>query len=153
MKFEKFVKSLAGAGVIYSHDDKQYLAGEKVLMAIPEGFHGVVAKNIVEMPEGIARLIDMAWKTVPCTLTRAELPTGDAKIRDAIRIFATERGLEITIDNASYSLLNSCDTLDIYPSYESEAQGDVAKALFVYKPRQDENDETEIVGLIFPTLK
>lgn len=153
MKFEKFVKSLAGAGVIYSHGDKQYLAGEKVLMVIPEGFHGVVAKNIVEMPEGIARLIDLAWKTVPCNLTRAELPTGDAKIKDAIRIFATARGLEITIDNASYTLLNGCDALDIYPAYDDETRDEVAKALFVYEPRKDENEETEIVGLIFPTLK
>ena len=151
MKFEKFVKTLGGNGVIYSYGGKKYLASGNVMMVIPDDFRGVVAENITEMPTGLAHYIDMAWKNEPCALIRAELPTGNAGIKDAIRIFENASHLEIRIDNASYTLLDKCDALDIFPEFDSETRTDSAKALVVRKPRNDDNEETDIVGFIFPT--
>lgn len=152
MKFEKFVKTLGGNGVIYSYGGKKYLASGNVMMVIPDDFRGVVAENIAEMPTTLAHYIDMAWKNEACALTRAELPTGNAGIKDAIRIFENASHLEIRIDNASYTLLDKCDALDIFPEFDSETRTDSAKALVVRKPRNDDNEETDIVGFIFPTV-
>lgn len=153
MKFEKFVKTLGGNGVIYSYGGKKYLAGGNVMMVIPEDFRGIVAENIAEMPDGLIHYINMAWKNEPCALIRAELPSGNAGIKDAIRIFETANHVELCIDNASYTLLDKCDALDIFPEFDTETLADVAKALVVRKPRNDENEETDIVGFIFPIVK
>lgn len=56
MKFEKFVKSLGAQGVIYTiPNGEKWLASQSVFMKIPETTTGILAENIVEMPDPIKK--------------------------------------------------------------------------------------------------
>jgi len=150
MKFEKFIKKLGGHGVIYTHNDVNWLASPSAMMRIPIGTKGVLSDSISEMPDGLKRFIDLSWKEEPCELTHAELPAGNSGIKDAIRFFETEQQhLSIGINNDSYTLLENGDVLSLFPEYSSDESKDIAKALIV-KRVTDAQPEAEIVGFIFP---
>lgn len=151
MKFEKFVKTLGGHGIIYRYKDTNWLASFTVLMRIPDDVSGVLSESISEMPEGLKKFIEMEWKNDPCLLTKAELPRGNSGIKEAIRIYETEHsGVVCRIDNDSYSLIDKGDILEIYPEYDSEQSVDVAKALVIRAVTPDPDEEPQIVGFIFP---
>lgn len=50
MKFEKFLKSLGGHGVIYTKGTDRWLASTTVLAKIPDSMVGVIAKRLQKFP-------------------------------------------------------------------------------------------------------
>lgn len=151
MKFEKFVKTLGGHGVIYRYKDTNWLASSTVLMRIPDNVSGVLSESISEMPEGLKSSLKWHGRTTPVCSTKAELPSGNSGIKEAIRIYETEHsGVVCRIDNDSYSLIDKGDILEIYPEYDSEQSVDVAKALVIRAVTPDPDEEPQIVGFLFP---
>lgn len=151
MKFEKFLKSQGGHGVIYTKGTDRWLANSTVLAKIPDSMLGVIAEKVLEMPEGLRCFIDNDVSNDPCELVKAIMPCADGGIKDCIRIFATEgNDIRIPIANDEYSLIDRSDLLEINRKYNSADNVFEPKALIVREFTPDPNEEAEIIGVIFP---
>lgn len=151
MKFEKFLKSLGGHGIIYTKGDERWLASSKVCAKIPETMVGVIAENIVEMPETIRKHIDCDMCNDPCELKKAIMPVADGGIKDCVRVFATENGVELALDNDEYSFVSNSDIVEIHTKFESDTESYTGVALIVREINRNPDEDPEIIGIIYPT--
>lgn len=157
MKFEKFVKSLASSGVIYSRGvdglpfNDRWLASPSVFMLIPPTVKSVTAAAIQEMPKAIDKMIDQIGHTEYAELSEAIMPCPDGGIKDCIRVFKTKNGsISIKISNDDWSLIEKSDLCEILYAYDLDTDSTVAKALLVKRYPELPDDEDELVGIIFP---
>lgn len=153
MKFEKFLKSLGGHGVIYTKGTDRWLASTTVLAKIPDNMVGVIAEKIVKMPENLKAFIDNDINNDPCDLVRAVMPIANGGIKDCIRIYADESGnIRIPIANDEHALIDRSDIKEINRSYDSVEKTFTPKALVVREYTADPEEDPQIVGIIFPVL-
>lgn len=151
MKFEKFLKSLGGHGVIYTKGADRWLATTTVLAKIPDNMLGVIAEKVVEMPEGLRCFIDNDVSNDPCELLKAVMPIADSGIKDCVRIYATESGdVRIPICNDDYALIDRSDIKEINRKYDQVERKFEAKALVIREFNANPDEDAEIVGIIFP---
>lgn len=144
MKFEKFLKSLGGHGVIFTKGDDRWLANTNIMAKIPDNMLGVIAEKVTEMPDGLRCFIDNDVNNDPCELVKAVMPIADGGIKECVRIYATEGGdVRIPVSNDAYALVESSDTTEINSRYDSMARLFEAKALVI-------REIDEITGVIFP---
>lgn len=149
MKFQKFVKSIGSEGVVYVRkNEERWLASGKVLMKIPDNIRSITADDVLEMPEGIDKIINYESFTDPCALYEAIMPEADGTIEDCVRIFATENCLAtLPICNSDYTLIERGDIVEMYVKIENVSQ--IGKALVI--KRGTVTGDTETIGIIFPT--
>lgn len=151
MKFEKFLKSLGGHGVIYTKGDERWLASSTVIAKIPENMVGVIAEKVVKMPDSLRAYIDNDINNDPCTLLKAVMPIANGGIKDCIRVYADESGtILLPIGNGEYTLINRSDILEINRVYDTGEHKFEPKALIIREYTADPDEEPEIVGVIFP---
>lgn len=151
MKFEKFLKSLGGHGVIYTKGDERWLASPTVLARIPENMVGVIAEKVVIMPDKLRAYIDNDINNDPSELVKAIMPIANGGIKDCIRVYADESGtIRLPIGNDEYSLISRSDITEINRVYNTGEHVFEPKALIVREYTSDPDEEPEIVGVIFP---
>ncbi len=150
MKFEKFVKQLGGAGVIQTRDDgSKWLASFSALMRIPDEMSGVIAESITTMPPNIDKVIRKELTGAEAILSRAIMPSGDATIKDCIRVYATPDGQKVPISNDDYSLIDpKHDVVEILSEYDLDTERLHPTALLVKEYVDMTN--TQLIGVIFP---
>lgn len=149
MKFEKFLKSLGGHGIIFTKGTERWLASTTVCAKIPTALEAVIAEKVVEMPETIRYYIDYDMYNDPCELTKAIIPIPDGGIKDCIRVYTAENGIEIPIDNNEYSLIENSDITEINIGYNGEVF--TPQVLVVRKIEKDPDKDAEIVAIIYPS--
>lgn len=143
MKFQKFVKSLGSDGVIYVRkNEERWLGFENVFMKIPDNIRSITASDILPMPESVEKVINYDSFTDPCELYKAIMPYADGAIKDCIRIYATENGMnKVGITNTDYSLIERKDYV------EETSEG---KALVIKNYPTLASEEPVTIGIIFP---
>ncbi len=151
MKFEKFLKSLGGHGVIYTKGSERWLASRKCCAKIPETMVGVIAENITEMPETIRKYIDYDICNDSCSLKQAVMPFPDGGIKDCIRVYATEDGVELPIENDEYAFIDKHDITEINTKFVEEDESYIGQALVIRQVSKDPDEYPEIIGIIYPT--
>jgi hypothetical protein len=144
MKFKKFVKSLGADGVLYNRSNgERWLTSGSIFMKVPEDIRTVTACDSAEMPSLIEDIINYDTFSQPCALVEAVMPAPDGVIKDCVRIFATENGIDKTaIANDGYALIERGDIVEMYVTEKISA--------LVIKRPVDLVDE-EIVGVILRT--
>lgn len=144
MKFKKFVKSLGADGVLYNRSNgERWLTSGSIFMKVPEDIRTVTACDSAEMPSLIEDIINYDTFSQPCALVEAVMPVPDGVIKDCVRIFATENGIDKTaIANDGYALIERGDIVEKYVTEKISA--------LVIKIPVDLVDE-EIVGVILRT--
>lgn len=144
MKFKKFVKSLGADGVLYNRSNgERWLTSGSIFMKVPEDIRTVTACDSAEMPSLIEDIINYDTFSKPCALVEAVMPVPDGVIKDCVRIFATENGIDKTaIANDGYALIERGDIVEMYVTEKISA--------LVIKRPVDLVDE-EIVGVILRT--
>lgn len=150
MKFEKFVKQLGGAGVIQTRDDgSKWLASFSALLRIPDDMNGVIAESITVMPPNIDKVIRKELSGAEAALIKAIMPTGDAAIKDCIRVYATSDGQKVPICNDDYSLIDpKHDVVEVLSEYDLDTEKLRPTALLVKEYVNLE--DTRLIGVIFP---
>lgn len=112
MKFEKFLKQVGTHGeVIERNESEKWLVCGGVGMIIPRGVDNLLGRKGPEEYGSIVNIIANAELDEPLTLVKAVLldPTGNAGA--IYRIFETELGERVGINNADYGLLEKKDLL------------------------------------------
>ena len=144
MKFKKFVKSLGADGVLYVRNNgDRWLSSGSIFMKVPEDIRTVTACDSAEMLSLVENIINYDSFTQPCMLVEAVMPGPDGVIKDCVRIFATENGIDKTaISNDGYALIERGDMVEMYVDEKISA--------VVIKRPVDLVDE-EIVGVILRT--
>ena len=144
MKFKKFVKSLGADGVLYVRENgERWLSSGSIFMKVPEDIRTVTACDSAEMLSLVENIINYDSFTQPCMLVEAVMPVPDGVIKDCVRIFATENGIDKTaISNDGYALIERGDMVEMYVDEKISA--------VVIKRPVDLVDE-EIVGVILRT--
>ena len=144
MKFKKFVKSLGADGVLYVRNNgDRWLSSGSIFMKVPEDIRTVTACDSAEMLSLVENIINYDSFTQPCMLVEAVMPVPDGVIKDCVRIFATENGIDKTaISNDGYALIERGDMVEMYVDEKISA--------VVIKRPVDLVDE-EIVGVILRT--
>lgn len=108
MKFNKFIKSCEGHGVIYKFDGELWLTCGNVMMLIPEYSKGVVADSVLPIPDYLIDVINNMNRN-ECELVEARVRTPDGKSKDIIRVFEDGDGIRFSISNTDYGLLEKSD--------------------------------------------
>lgn len=141
MKFKKFVKSLGADGILYNRTNgERWLSSGSIFMKVPEDIRTVTACDSVDMLSLVEDIINYDSFTQPCELVKAIMPVADGVIKDCIRVFATENGIDIAaIANDGYSLIERGDIVEMFTNEKVSA--------VVIKRPVDLVDE-EIVGVI-----
>lgn len=144
MKFKKFVKSLGADGILYVRENgERWLSSGSIFMKVPEDIRTVTACDSAEMLSLVENIINYDSFTQPCMLVEAVMPVPDGVIKDCVRIFATENGINKTaISNDGYALIERGDMVEMYVDEKISA--------VVIKRPVDLVDE-EIVGVILRT--
>lgn len=144
MKFKKFVKSLGADGVLYNRSNgERWLTSGSIFMKVPEDIRTVTACDSAEMPSLIKDIINYDTFSQPCALVEAVMPVPDGVIKDCVRIFATENGIDKTaIANDGYSLIERGDIVEMYVTEK-------ISALVIKRPVGLVDEE--IVGVILRT--
>ncbi len=144
MKFKKFVKSLGADGVLYVRNNgDRWLSSGSIFMKVPEDIRTVTACDSADMLSMIEDIINYDTFSQPCELVEAIMPVADGVIKDCVRIFATENGIDKTaIANDGYILIERGDMVEMYVT-------DKISALVIKRP-VDLVDE-EVVGVILRT--
>ena len=144
MKFKKFVKSLGADGILYVRENgERWLSSGSIFMKVPEDIRTVTACDSAEMLSLVENIINYDSFTQPCMLVEAVMPVPDGVIKDCVRIFATENGIDKTaISNDGYALIERGDMVEMYVDERISA--------VVIKRPVDLVDE-EIVGVILRT--
>lgn len=144
MKFKKFVKSLGADGILYVRKNgERWLSSGSIFMKVPEDIRTVTACDSAEMLSLVENIINYDSFTQPCMLVEAVMPVPDGVIKDCVRIFATENGIDKTaISNDGYALIERGDMVEMYVDEKISA--------VVIKRPVDLVDE-EIVGVILRT--
>lgn len=144
MKFKKFVKSLGADGILYVRENgERWLSSGSIFMKVPEDIRTVTACDSAEMLSLVENIINYDFFTQPCMLVEAVMPVPDGVIKDCVRIFATENGIDKTaISNDGYALIERGDMVEMYVDEKISA--------VVIKRPVDLVDE-EIVGVILRT--
>jgi len=144
MKFKKFVKSLGADGILYVRENgERWLSSGSIFMKVPEDIRTVTACDSAEMLSLVENIINYDSFTQPCMLVEAVMPVPDGVIKDCVRIFATENGIDKTaISNDGYALIERGDMVEMYVDEKISA--------VVIKRPVDLVDE-EIVGVILRT--
>lgn len=144
MKFKKFVKSLGADGILYVRENgERWLSSGSIFMKVPEDIRIVTACDSAEMLSLVENIINYDSFTQPCMLVEAVMPVPDGVIKDCVRIFATENGIDKTaISNDGYALIERGDMVEMYVDEKISA--------VVIKRPVDLVDE-EIVGVILRT--
>lgn len=116
MKFKKFVKSLGADGVLYVRNNgDRWLSSGSIFMKVPEDIRTVTACDSADMPSMIEDIINYDTFSQPCELVEAIMPVADGVIKDCVRIFATENGIDKTaIANDGYILIERGDMVEMY---------------------------------------
>ena len=144
MKVKKFVKSLGADGILYVRENgERWLSSGSIFMKVPEDIRTVTACDSAEMLSLVENIINYDSFTQPCMLVEAVMPVPDGVIKDCVRIFATENGIDKTaISNDGYALIERGDMVEMYVDEKISA--------VVIKRPVDLVDE-EIVGVILRT--
>lgn len=144
MKFKKFVKSLGADGILYVRENgDRWLSSGSIFMKVPEDIRTVTACDSVSMLPLIENIINYDTFSQPCELVEAVMPVADGVIKDCVRIFATENGIDKTaICNDGYALIERGDIVEMFVDEKISA--------LVIKRPVDLVDE-EIVGVILRT--
>lgn len=144
MKFKKFVKSLGADGILYVRENgERWLSSGSIFMKVPEDIRTVTACDSAEMLSLVENIINYDSFTQPCMLVEAVMPVPDGVIKDCVRIFAIENGIDKTaISNDGYALIERGDMVEMYVDEKISA--------VVIKRPVDLVDE-EIVGVILRT--
>ena len=97
MKFKKFVKSLGADGILYVRENgDRWLSSGSIFMKVPEDIRTVTACDSASMLSLIENIINYDSFSQPCELVEAVMPVADGVIKDCVRIFATENGIDKT---------------------------------------------------------
>lgn len=144
MKFKKFVKSLGADGILYVRENgDRWLSSGSIFMKVPEDIRTVTACDSASMLSLIENIINCDTFSQPCELVEAVMPVADGVIKDCVRIFATENGIDKTaICNDGYALIERGDIVEMFVDEKISA--------LVIKRPVDLVDE-EIVGVILRT--
>lgn len=144
MKFKKFVKSLGADGILYVRENgDRWLSSGSIFMKVPEDIRTVTACDSANMLSLIENIINYDTFSQPCELVEAVMPVADGVIKDCVRIFATENGIDKTaICNDGYALIERGDIVEMFVDEKISA--------LVIKRPVDLVDE-EIVGVILRT--
>lgn len=144
MKFKKFVKSLRADGILYVRENgDRWLSSGSIFMNVPEDIRTVTARDSASMLSLIENIINYDTFSQPCELVEAVMPVADGVIKDCVRIFATENGIDKTaICNDGYALIERGDIVEMFVDEKISA--------LVIKRPVDLVDE-EIVGVILRT--
>lgn len=146
MKFKKFVKSLGADGILYVRENgDRWLSSGSIFMKVPEDIRTVTACDSASMLSLslIENIINYDTFSQPCELVEAVMPVADGVIKDCVRIFATENGIDKTaICNDGYALIERGDIVEMFVDEKISA--------LVIKRPVDFVDE-EIVGVILRT--
>ena len=144
MKFKKFVKSLGADGILYVRENgDRWLSSGSIFMKVPEDIRTVTACDSASMLSLIGNIINYDTFSQPCELVEAVMPVADGVIKDCVRIFATENGIDKTaICNDGYALIERGDIVEMFVDEKISA--------LVIKRPVDLVDE-EIVGVILRT--
>lgn len=144
MKFKKFVKSLGADGILYVRENgDRWLSSGSIFMKVPEDIRTVTACDSESMLSLIENIINYDTFSQPCELVEAVMPVADGVIKDCVRIFATENGIDKTaICNDGYALIERGDIVEMFVDEKISA--------LVIKRPVDLVDE-EIVGVILRT--
>lgn len=144
MKFKKFVKSLGADGILYVRENgDRWLSSGSIFMKVPEDIRTVTACDSARMLSLIENIINYDTFSQPCELVEAVMPVADGVIKDCVRIFATENGIDKTaICNDGYALIERGDIVEMFVDEKISA--------LVIKRPVDLVDE-EIVGVILRT--
>lgn len=144
MKFKKFVKSLGADGILYVRENgDRWLSSGSIFMKVPEDIRTVTACDSASMLSLIKNIINYDTFSQPCELVEAVMPVADGVIKDCVRIFATENGIDKTaICNDGYALIERGDIVEMFVDEKISA--------LVIKRPVDLVDE-EIVGVILRT--
>lgn len=144
MKFKKFVKSLRADGILYVRENgDRWLSSGSIFMKVPEDIRTVTACDSTSMFSLIENIINYDSFSQPCELVEAVMPVADGVIKDCVRIFVTENGIDKTaICNDGYALIERGDIVEMFVDEKISA--------LVIKRPVDLVDE-EIVGVILRT--
>lgn len=144
MKFKKFVKSLGADGILYVRENgDRWLSSGSIFMKVPEDIRTVTTYDSASMLSLIENIINYDTFSQPCELVEAVMPVADGVIKDCVRIFATENGIDKTaICNDGYALIERGDIVEMFVDEKISA--------LVIKRPVDLVDE-EIVGVILRT--
>lgn len=144
MKFKKFVKSLGADGILYVRENgDRWLSSGSIFMKVPEDIRTVTACDSANMLSLIENIINYDSFSQACELVEAVMPVADGVIKDCVRIFATENGIDKTaICNDGYALIERGDIVEMFVDEKISA--------LVIKRPVDLVDE-EIVGVILRT--
>lgn len=144
MKFKKFVKSLGADGILYVRENgERWLSSGSIFMKVPEDIRTVTACDSAEMLSLVENIINYDSFTQPCMLVEAVMPVPDGVIKDCVRIFATENGIDKTaISNDGYALIERGDMVEMYVDEKISAVVIKRPVDLVYE---------EIVGVILRT--
>lgn len=146
MKFKKFVKSLGADGILYVRENgDRWLSSGSIFMKVPEDIRTVTACDSASMLSLslIENIINYDSFSQPCELVEAVMPVADGVIKDCVRIFATENGIDKTaVCNDGYALIERGDIVEMFVDEKISA--------LVIKRLVDLVDE-EIVGVILRT--
>lgn len=152
MKFQKFVKSLGSDGVIYVRkNEERWLGFENVFMKIPDNIRSITASDILPMPGSVEKVINYDSFTDPCELYKAIMPYADGAIKDCIRIYVTENGMnKVGITNTDYSLIERKDCVEMYVKINAVEETSEGKALVIKNYPTLASEEPVTIGIIFP---
>lgn len=118
MKFKKFVKSLGADGILYVRENgDRWLSSGSIFMKVPEDIRTVTACDSASMLSLslIENIINYDTFSQPCELVEAVMPVADGVIKDCVRIFATENGIDKTaICNDGYALIERGDIVEMF---------------------------------------
>lgn len=146
MKFKKFVKSLGADGILYVRENgDRWLSSGSIFMKVPEDIRTVTACDSASMLSLslIENIINYDSFSQPCELVEAVMPVADGVIKDCVRIFATENGIDKTaICNDGYALIERGDIVEMFVDEK-------ISALVIKKPVNLVGEE--IVGVILRT--
>lgn len=139
MKLDKFVKRAGTKGVVFCDNHKNsWFYHDGCMMVIPPGTNCVATAT--DMPDWAG--MD-GYADDDAMLVNAILPYPDAKAKDIQRIYQGDvnYSVSITISQANYSLIESCDHVRIMYNADDEKIG-----LAVF---HGHNNDAQMVAIIF----
>lgn len=79
------------------------------------------------------------------------MPFPDGSIKDCIRVYVTENGVELPIENDEYAFIDKHDITEINTKFVAEDESYIAQALVIRQVSKDPDEDPEIIGIIYPT--
>lgn len=139
MKLEKFVKSVGTHGVIFENKGKKWLFDGITMMLIPDT---ICIGRAAAMPK---YMNPETFDNSNADLTKAYLPSADAKTKDIVRVFETADSDEIAISQRDFALIESGDeTRILYDSYDIDESNIVGLGVYT-----GYGEDAQLIGIIF----